>query len=461
MTGPEFVAEGDLDDIAALEGVCDSGREVSAAQAAHLLRLARFARRRLTHILETTVDTPEAQERAWRNLVAETACALHLGEGQARNQIDLAWALTSQLTATFDGLTVGRITLEHAKVIVDQSATVPEAARVEFEARLLEAAAVMSPRRLREAAKRLRERLHPETIEARHGKARQERSVWVDAELDGMAVIHHVLSAEDARAILDAVETKVDRVHRGGDIRSVAALRSDVLRDFVLRGETSPAGANDVVPTVVVTIPVETLIGLDDRPADLSGYGAIDAETARRLAAKAPSFARLFVDPIDGSPLALGREKYRPTADMRRVVVLGDETCRFPNCGRPAMYCELDHTEAWADGGRTDLDNLAALCSRHHHIKHEDGWSLEQLEGGVLRWVSPLGRVYETVPKALFDAQYFGVEARPTLATLLEGAPEFEEVLLDPLPPPLVSFDEFELALCGAPPGAVFVDESA
>lgn len=461
MTGPEFFAEGDLDDIAALEGVCDSGREVSAAHARHLLGLARFARRRLARILETTVDTPEAHDHAWRNLVAETACALHLGEGQARNQIDLAWALTSQLTATLDRLALGRITLEHAKVVVDHAASVPEEVRTEFEARLLEAAEVMSPCRLREAAKRLRERLHPESIAVRHRKAREERSVWVDAELDGMAVIHHVLSAEDARAILDAVETKVDRVHRAGDARSVSALRSDVLRDFVLRGETSPAGANDVVPTVVVTIPVETLIGLDDRPADLSGYGALDAETARRLAAKALSFARLFVDPIDGSPLALGREKYRPTADMRRVLVLGDETCRFPNCGRPAIYCELDHTEAWADGGSTDLDNLAALCSRHHHIKHEDGWSVEQLDGGVLRWVSPLGRVYETVPQATFDAEHFGVEARPSLDTLLDQAPEFVEVLLDPSPPPLVSFDEFELALCGAPRGAVFVAETA
>ncbi len=461
MTGPEFFAEGDLDDIAALEGVCDSGRAVSAAHAAHLLGLARFTRRRLSRILETTVDTPEAQEHAWRNLVAETACALLMGEGQARNQIDLAWALTSQLTATLDGLAVGRIALEHAKVIVDQAATVPEEARAEFESRLLKAAEVLSPRRLRDAAKRLRERLHPESIEVRHKKAREERSVWVDSELDGMAVIHHVVAAHDARAILDAVENTVERVHRAGDTRSIPALRSDVLRDFVLRGETSPAGVPDVVPTVMVTIPVETLIGLDDRPADLSGYGAIDAETARRLAAKAPSFARLFIDPIDGSPLALGREKYRPTADMRRLLVLGDETCRFPQCGRPAMYCELDHTEAWVDGGRTDLDNLAALCSRHHHIKHEDGWSVEQLEGGVLRWVSPLGRVYETAPQAAFDAEHFGAEERPPLATLLDERPYFVEVPLDPSPPPLVSFDEYALALCGAPPGAVFVAGTA
>ena len=32
--------------------------------------------------------------------------------------------------------------------------------------------------------------------------------------------------------------------------------------------------------------------------------------------------------------------------------------------------CEIHHIIPWADGGRTDLNNLTLLCNRHHHIHH-------------------------------------------------------------------------------------------
>ena len=32
----------------------------------------------------------------------------------------------------------------------------------------------------------------------------------------------------------------------------------------------------------------------------------------------------------------------------------------------------------WARGGRTDLSNLVAFCSFHHHLVHEGGYAVER-----------------------------------------------------------------------------------
>ena len=130
-------------------------------------------------------------------------------------------------------------------------------------------------------------------------------------------------------------------------------------------------------PRINVTVPVLTLLGLDDEPADLEGYGPIDPDTARRLAAHAPSMRRILVHPETGAALSYGRE----------------------HDGAPA---DLDHTTAWEHGGRTESAHLAALCRRHHRLKHESGWRVAPERGGVMRWTSPAGQVLRTWPERPF-----------------------------------------------------------
>jgi hypothetical protein len=36
----------------------------------------------------------------------------------------------------------------------------------------------------------------------------------------------------------------------------------------------------------------------------------------------------------------------------------------------------IHHVHPWEHGGRTDLDNLLPLCSKHHHLVHDGGWTL-------------------------------------------------------------------------------------
>ena len=122
----------------------------------------------------------------------------------------------------------------------------------------------------------------------------------------------------------------------------------------------------------------------------LAGAGPIDLDSARQLAAHADHWDVVRVAPTTGAVLAVDR--YRPSAEMRRILSARDQRCRFPGCGAVLAQCDIDHTVDAALGGATAIDNLAHLCRAHHTLKHHSGWSVSQVGNGVLDWRSPTGR---------------------------------------------------------------------
>ncbi|MHA7286657.1 HNH endonuclease [Arthrobacter sp. MDT3-44] len=143
-----------------------------------------------------------------------------------------------------------------------------------------------------------------------------------------------------------------------------------------------------------VTVPVLSLLGVDDAPAQLESYGPIPAELARRIAAHAPSFTRLLTHPETGAVLSVGRTSYAVPSDLKNWLRVRDRTCRHPGCNIPASRSEFDHTTPWARGGGTNHDNLAHLCRRHHMFKSEGLWHYEQARPGLLTATSIAGRTY-------------------------------------------------------------------
>lgn len=108
---------------------------------------------------------------------------------------------------------------------------------------------------------------------------------------------------------------------------------------------------------------------------------------------------RPVVTDRDEHVLDVGRRSYTLPATLRRLIVTRDGTCRFPGCGRPANRSQIDHAEAWDDGGASDVANLGALCTRHHQLKTLGGWDIiESRRDGSCTWRSPCGRTYDHDP---------------------------------------------------------------
>ena len=71
-----------------------------------------------------------------------------------------------------------------------------------------------------------------------------------------------------------------------------------------------------------------------------------------------------------------GRADRLPSALLRQFLGAVDgERCRFPGCPR-SRSLHAHHVRFWRDGGRTDLANLALVCSRHHTLIHTERYQL-------------------------------------------------------------------------------------
>ncbi len=74
-------------------------------------------------------------------------------------------------------------------------------------------------------------------------------------------------------------------------------------------------------------------------------------------------------------PAVILGEMVKP-ASLERVLRRRDgEACRFPGC-QASRGTQCHHLVRWADGGPTDRSNLVTLCRAHHHLIHDQGWSM-------------------------------------------------------------------------------------
>ncbi len=366
-----------------------------------------------------------ASSLAFTETVAETAALLKLSEGSAARLVSESLVLTGPLTATLAALEKGGICSGRASVIVEQSRTLPDEAVAAFESEILRVAGDLNRPRLTARCRRLRERLHPETLTARRVRAVADRCVVFEPDRDGMAWLSAYLPAEQALAVHTTVDAAARTLRSVDNPRTLPQLRADVLADMLLgvagptgvapgsggscrcgsaeggcaEGDHAGHGVRSSTAKIVVTVPVFSLMGLTDEPGELEGYGPIPAEAARRLAGNATSWLRLLTHPYTGAILGLDRTRYRPSEDLRTWIQLREKTCSFYGCSRPASRCDLDHLMSWADDGSTNADNLYPVCRRHHMMKHRTDWTPTPDPDGGLAWLSPGGRIYSTPPE--------------------------------------------------------------
>ncbi|MDW4572230.1 DUF222 domain-containing protein [Microbacterium sp. M3] len=365
--------------------------------------------------------------RAERRNIAVRAAALELSvrlgmsEATVRTRAAHADTLRERCPRVWAAFRSGRVPVQNAVTVAQQAASLPGDATEaweRFDEAVHTAAQTVQPGKFRLRARTARERLHPEPLDVRHKRAADDRNAWFQPEHDGMATLTVFGTADRVAAAYQYSDARARRLRaEPGEERTLAQLRTDVLLDLLTTlpdsecgfdsdpdsasdsGSGSGSGRRRARPSVAITVPVMTLLGLDDEPPTLDGYGPIDIETARRLAGEASSWVRILTHPVSGTVLDVDRTVYRVPNALRRWLGVRDPVCIGPGCTRLARDCDLDHRLDWQYGGTTADTNLAPLCEGHHTLKSKSTWQLYRDEQtGATWWISPTALTVPTDP---------------------------------------------------------------
>jgi hypothetical protein len=214
------------------------------------------------------------------------------------------------------------------------------------------------------------------------------------AEDDGMAWVSAYLRADAASALMSAVAAHARALPVDG--RTADQKRADVFADLATTAlAAAPATSHGQRPAVQVSVALSTLLGVDEQPGELDGYGPIPAALAREIAHDPSGTWRRLLTDQAGRLIRYGRRTYTPPAPLRDHILAAHPTCTFPGCRRRSCLGEIDHIVPWSQSGTTDAENLHGPCSRHHHAKHDADWAVEKRADAVT-WISPTGRRHET-----------------------------------------------------------------
>ncbi len=337
----------------------------------------------------------QRRDLAVRSAAADLAVRLSVAENTVRSWGGWAEQLRSATPRLWNAFREGTVSVANARTTAEFVGALPTEAHPAFEETVLAAARTLSPARFRAVARAARERVHHETLAVRHRRAAGERRLVIEDDLDGMSWLSILLPSATAHRAFAGIDTAA-RSLPADDERTLDQRRADVAGDLLIG---SPSAIAPSV-SISVTVPVLTLLGHSDEPGTLHGVGPIDADTARRLAAEAPSFHRILTHPVTGTVLDLDRTTYKVPADLRRALAHRDRTCRFAGCGRRAAGCDVDHVTEWQDGGTTDAANLMHLCRHHHRLKSVARWQAKppDPDSAAVTWTSPTGHTSEADP---------------------------------------------------------------
>ena len=370
----------------------------------------------------------------------DVSSALRLSAGTAQMRIDVARTLVNHLPNTCSALATGELSAAHATVIARETAAairdgLSEFAIFSIEEKAIAHAEFHTPSQVAQQVRSSIAKFAPATFEEVVEKARDSRRVSCYNDVDGMSTVVAILPAEDAQTVMKAIEAFIikgstvfnisgdslisdvrntgdrkvdssDTVGKNSDTRSADMKRADALTSlagFALAASSEEVALHRRPITVNVTIDLPTLLGLSENPGQLAGYGAIPASVARALASDG-KWKRFITDPQTGALLDYGRETYQPPQALIDFLIARDRTCRFPGCRRSAALSDLDHAQSWEEGGTTSLDNLGALCRRHHLLKTHGGWGIESRADGSCTWTSPLGKIYQTPSRSIAES---------------------------------------------------------
>jgi hypothetical protein len=320
---------------------------------------------------ETTVAETGKATRCW--LIEEQ----NVNPGEATKRMRVARALPSHPYVDKTSA-AGEISLEHANAICRATAAVPPEFREIVETTLVDIARHCAPCDLGDEIEKLLVACGVESSsDEAHAKRMNRRGLRIARTFNGMRSVSGMLMPDVAEALEIALGVLSAKAG-DEDTRTHEQRQHDAVGDLAnhyLAHANLPA-VNGERPRIVVTIDYDSLVtGLRDAWGQLPSGATISPTTARRLACDAELIPAVLNARGDVLDIAVSSRSFS-TAVRRAAWIEQHGKCAFPGCRRPPADCH--HIVWWSHGGPSTLDNAAWLCTFHHWLVHEGGWTLRR-----------------------------------------------------------------------------------
>ncbi len=342
-------------------------------------KIERHAANAKTLLARRVEEAATWRQRGHRDAAEGMAKQSGTTRGAARQQLALSKKLDAH-PATETAMRKGEISPTQA-AIVASGANGNAAA----ERRLLDKALTSTVAALRQEAARERSKSDPdpEGTERRIHAERRARS-WTDEEgrwhFNATGTIRD--GSHVARVLERLVNEEFTKARREGRREERDAYAFDafvgVFRDYDQRPDDSsdkPKRKHRCPSYLsILRLDDEALLRGDlagDELCEIAGLGPVPVTTARKLLGESVLKLVLTKGEDVANVTHLGRG---PKVAQKIALLWQSPCCSVDGCTRTRI--EFDHREPWANTKHTRLDELDALCTFHHDLKHRDGWAL-------------------------------------------------------------------------------------
>ena len=350
----------------------------------------------------------------WRISTTEAGQRLAQAEALGPRRTLTGQPLAPVLAATAAAQAAGLLNGEHVDKIRDAMARIPgfvdAPTREQIETDLVRLAVGVGPTELKKAADKVLFLLDQDGPEPDDTERARKRGLHFGPQgRDGMVPAKGYLTPE-AWAIYEAIFAKSaapgmcnpddDQPCVSGtpsqeqidtDHRTLAQRQHDALiaigRNTLESGEL---GQHNGLPTSIIIR--TTLQDLESR----AGVGVTGGGTTMpitdvvRLAGHAHHWLAIF-DKATGQALDLFRARRVASPAQRIMLIARDGGCTKPCCPVPAYGSQVHHAlRDWADGGNTNVNELALACGPDNRLVDNDGgWTTTINTRGDVEWIPP------------------------------------------------------------------------
>jgi len=322
------------------------------------------------------LDSKLHEQLGYRSATSLLMDRLAVSARVARGMIRMARSLV-EMPATRAAFDAGDLDVPRVRLLVAARDANPDLF-TDHEAALVDSITGLSMQDSSRAIEYWQQQAAVEAFEADETARFERRRLHVSAS-GGMVHIDGLLDPISGQTVITALDSLTDPGNLDpDDTRSPAQRRADALTGLckeLLSSSDRPMQGHER-PHVTVHVSLEALEGRAGRPCELDDTGVISPEAARRLACDA-TVSRIITKG-ESQILDVGRATRVWPAGIRKAIVARDRGCVI--CGAPPRWCDIHHTDHWADGGHTSVDKGVLLCDPHHTGVHNGTIKLPQLE---------------------------------------------------------------------------------